>query len=146
MHCALRSLVCAGSQGSCPQEPMQCVQAVKGLFCTLDFWKETCLDAPRAKAPLGEGDPSCIMSSRGLWPCQERWHPASCWRSDHRVLPFSFSCAACASKCTVFYRQPPSPAISTLLLLSLSPLLPFPPLLLNLYFFFSVPAKRYQSR
>lgn len=116
---------------------------------------------PQAEAPLEEADPGCVMSSRGLWPCRGGWYPASCWCSDpvvrahpetgsaHRLLPFAFSCAAppaCATKPTVFCPQPPFPAISTLLFLSLSRLLPFPPLLFNLYFFFSVPAKRYQSR
>lgn len=134
------------------------VQAAEGLFRHPGFLERDASCCPRAEAPLGEAGPGCVTSSRGrAWGGR---HPASRWRSDPgvrahpeagsapRLPPVAFGCAAPparAAKPAVFCPQPPSPAVSTLLL-SLSPLLPFPPLLLNLYFFFSVPAKRYQSR
>lgn len=54
----------------------------------------------------------------------------------HQLLPFAFGCAAppdCATKPTVSCLQPPSLTVPTLLL-SLSPLLPFPPLLFESLF------------
>lgn len=107
----------------------------------------------------GEGWPSLAMPVRmapaGCWCSVVRAHPEA--SLAHWLLPFAFDCAvppACATKTTVFCPQPPFPALFTFLLYllllllfcSLFLLLLFPPLLLNLYFFFSVPAKRYQSR
>lgn len=154
MNCAFRGLTCAGSQCSCPQEPTQCVQTVLYPGCL----ERTVSCCPRAKALLEEAGPGCVISSHGPWPYRGGWNPVSCWCFDpviyahpeassaHQLLPFAFSCCP-------FQPVLPNPAFSVCspLLLpflpsSLSPLFPFTPLLLNLYFFFSVPAKRYQSR
>lgn len=152
---AFRALVVPSA--CAPWEPVRCVQAAKGLFYTLGFWKETCLADPRLRHLWGRlvqatPCPATVTVHAEDDGIQQAADSLTLWpvlTLRRQLLPFAFSCAAppaCATKSTVFCPQSPSPAISTLFPLSLSPLLPFPPLLLNLYFFFSVPAKRYQSR
>lgn len=109
-------------------------------------WPRLCHAQPWPLAVPGRVAPA------GCWRSVARAHPAAILA--HWLLLFAFDCAvppACTTKTSFLSTAPfscsfhppplpssPSPALFLLL--------PFPPLLLNLYFFFSVPAKRYQSR